>query len=450
MNVERAEYPLSFDEFLSYFTFNGSAYPAMGSGTIRGNTESIGAGFTAYIEQAYKSNGIVFACEAVRVSLFRQATFQFQRFKDGRPGDMWGNSLLNPLHLPGDGLTTGDLLAMMLLDADFGGNAFVNRRLDRLVRLRPDWTTIVWRGTSVWDLDGEVAGYLYQEGGPSSGNDPVALDANAVAHFMPTPDPLAPRRGMSWLTPVVREVMSDGAFTNHKNAFMQNGATVNLVMEYDKDMAMELYNAAVDSFEAKHEGPQNAGKALHLLGATAKAVGADMQQMDFKSVQGAGETRIAAASGVHPAIVALSEGMQGASLNAGNFAAARRLTADKCLRPLWSEAAASLAHIIDVPSGSVLAADVRDVAFLREDEKDAAEIQEVQARTITTYVNAGYESDSVIAAVAADDMTKLKHSGLLSVQLQPPGTVAKPTQPALPGLEERANGNGHLDAAAKV
>jgi hypothetical protein len=72
------------------------------------------------------------------------------------------------------------------------------------------------------------------------------------------------------------------------------------------------------------------------------------------------------------------------------------------------------------------------VAFLQEDEKDAAAIQQVNAQSMKALIDAGFEAESVIAAVTADDLTLLKHTGLFSVQLQPPGTVMTPTP----------NGNG--------
>jgi hypothetical protein len=66
--------------------------------------------------------------------------------------------------------------------------------------------------------------------------------------------------------------------------------------------------------------------------------------------------------------------------------------------------------------------DARDVPFLREDAKDAAEIQGVQSRTIRTLVDAGYTPASVMAAVRASDWSLLVHTGLFSVQLQEPGS----------------------------
>jgi hypothetical protein len=61
------------------------------------------------------------------------------------------------------------------------------------------------------------------------------------------------------------------------------------------------------------------------------------------------------------------------------------------------------------------------VPFLREDEKDAAEIAEMKARTIRTYVDGGYTPESAKAAVESGDEGLLEHTGWFSVQLQQPG-----------------------------
>jgi hypothetical protein len=178
--------------------------------------------------------------------------------------------------------------------------------------------------------------------------------------------------------------------------------------------------------DAQNKGVENAYKTLYTGGgADVTVIGADMKQMDFKTTQGAGESRIAAAGGVHPAIVGLSEGLQGSSLNAGNFGAARRLVADATMRPLWRNAAGSLEVLILPPEGSRLWYDDRDVAFLREDAKDAAEITEIQARTINGLVKEGFTPDSSKAAVLGQNMDLLIHSGMVSVQLQTPGADLK-------------------------
>jgi hypothetical protein len=60
-----------------------------------------------------------------------------------------------------------------------------------------------------------------------------------------------------------------------------------------------------------------------------------MKQIDFKVTQGHGETRIAAAAGVPPIIVGLSEGLEAATYS--NYGQARRRFADVTMRPLWRE-----------------------------------------------------------------------------------------------------------------
>jgi hypothetical protein len=98
------------------------------------------------------------------------------------------------------------------------------------------------------------------------------------------------------------------------------------------------------------------------------------------------------------------------------------------MHPLWQNVTGSFEPLLNRPTGgdTRLWYDATDVPFLREDEKDAAEIQGKRAQTIRSLVDAGYTPESVIDAVEADDFRLLVHSGLYSVQLQPPGSGQPP------------------------
>jgi hypothetical protein len=122
-------------------------------------------------------------------------------------------------------------------------------------------------------------------------------------------------------------------------------------------------------------------------------------------------------------IVGLSEGLAAATYS--NYGLAMRRFADITMRPLWRNAAASLAPIVNVPSGAELWYDDRDVPALADDGEARAMILSTNAATIHTFVAAGYEPDSVIEAVTSGDLSKLQHSGLYSVQLQPAGSVTQ-------------------------
>lgn len=404
-----------------------------------GTKEAIAADFESVVEKAYTENGIFFACVLARAMPFSEARFQFQELVKGRPGRLFGDQSLTILENPWANATTGELLWRMEQDASCAGNNFLTTvtrgNKARIRRLRPDWVTIVSGVSgddigSPYDIDAEVLGYIYAPRGVPNPPRPVLLTPDQVAHYSPIPDPIAQWRGMSWVQPVLAEIGADSQATEHKAKFFKNGATSNLVITYDAAVDAERVKQFKALFDDSHVGTRNAYKAIHLGGgADAKALGADLKQLDFKATQGAGETRIAAAAGVGAIIARFSEGMQGSSLNQGNYQAAKRQFADMTLRPLWRTAAAALAKFAPAPNaGSRLWYDDRDIEFLKDDRKDQIEILQQQAATVKSLVDAGYTPDAVIDAVEAGDLSRLtgKHSGLYSVQLQAPGTRVAP------------------------
>jgi hypothetical protein len=430
--LARAEERSSLTDYMTWY-FDALSMGATGGTTTFQTTlsgqkaEPISDTLTGYTQGGLKGNGVVFALERIRLRVFSQGRFQWQRMEKGRPGDLFATPALGMLEHPWPGGTTGDLLAQMLLDADLAGNAYFTKVGNQIVRLRPDWVEVILgeRIGGVGPLS--KAGFLYYHGGKGPlGDDPTLFRAEDVAHFMPNPDPMYGYRGMSWLTPVVREIQGDGAATDHKLKFFENAATPNLAVSLPKEVTAEQFNEFVEAMDAGHKGTQEAYKTLYTAGgADVTVIGADMRQLDFKVTQGAGETRIAAAAGIHPAVAGLSEGMQGASLNSGNFTAARRQTSDIEFAALWQNVAASMETVLPPPSGVRLTIDTRDIPFLRDDEKDLAEIHFQEAQTMRTLIDGGYTADSVTAAVlAGSDWSLLEHSDLYSVQLQPPGTVA--------------------------
>jgi phage portal protein BeeE len=409
--------------------------PDLGAPTI-GKNEAIEASFSGYVNDAYKGNGIVFACILARLLPFSEARFQYQRMQGGRPADLFGSPDLSLLETPWPNGTTGELLARMEQDASLAGNFYAvavgSGSSRRLRRLRPDWVTIVSgvkgnSDASPWEVDAEVLGYIYHPKGVTPAVEPVLFMPDQVAHYSPIPDPAAQWRGMSWLTPIVREIQADTLATKHKVSFFDKGAKLGVVVKYDKGISPDDFEKYVDLFDREHDGARNAYKTLHLGGGSdVSVIGTDLKQVDFKAVQGAGESRIAAAAGVGAIIARFSEGLAGSSLNAGNYAAAKRQFADMTLRPLWRTAAASLAKLVNVPTGSRLWYDDRDIPFLAEDVKDVAANLSTTATTIRTLIDAGYDPDAVVKAIETNDLSRLtgQHSGLYSVQLQEPGSTS--------------------------
>jgi len=442
---ERDAWPtMTLDQYLEMVTFGGNQYVLQPSQTIHGHAEEIDGSFAGLVQGAYKSNGIVFACMLARMRIFRQARFRFQQLRDGEPGKFFGTPALSLLETPWPNGTTADLLSRAIQDADLAGNAFFVRRRDAIRRLRPDWITIVLGSErdpdiEAGDIDAEVIGYIYHPGGKHSGREVEGLLPEGVAHFAPIPDPTASFRGMSWLTPILREIAADKQMTEHKQAYLVNGATPNLVVSLDKDMKQAESPAAfLEWIEAfKKINPTGSSwdkfKTMYLAGGTTVSkVGGDLgtEGVDFKRVQGAGETRIAAAAGVPPIVVGLSEGLAAATYS--NYGQARRAFTDNTIRDLWQDFSGSIQTIVPPPTNARLWVDDRHIPALAEDKRDEAEIQKAHMLTIESAIRGGFTPNSARDAVITGDYSLLVHTGLYSVQLQPPGTEPPSTQPQIP------------------
>jgi phage portal protein BeeE len=406
---------ISLDEYESYFSrfaFNGVQYIAPG-GNIAELTALEGA-----------RNAIVAACIHVRMLVFSEARFAWQRYSASRPGDMYGTPALAPLERPWPSATTGDLLARMEVDASLYGNSYFIRDGNELVRLDPT-RVIITTGTiedkiSAAPVAQRLIGYSLVD---EQGAEVAFFQPSEIAHYRPLASPTHPYRGASWLQSIMTDIHVDTALTEYKSAFLRNAATPNLVVSFDPSISKEAFDRFRESMDARHRGTANAYRTLYLGGgADVKVVGSSFSQMDMKQVQGAGETRIAAAAGVPASIVGISEGLAGSSLNAGNYGAARRRFADGTIRPLWRAACGALSVLVPPPDGaSRLWFDDRDVSFLQEDVADNAEIRAKDALTMRTLVDGGFDPASVVDAVHTGDMSRLVHTGQLSVQLQKPG-----------------------------
>ena len=412
----RSTYGLSWNDYLSLFdrfAFAGNRYVVPSAGVEE---------LTALQGQR---NPIVAAAIHARMLVFAEARFQWQPYSNGRPGALFGTTELALLERPWVNATTGDLLARMLVDADLYGNSYWVRRETRtgaeLVRLDPRRVKVLTGSVddvSTGEMFGhELVGYAVVD---EQGSDVAMFMPDEVCHFKPLPDPQHGFRGRSWLSTVLPDVQADNELSTYKHAFMRNSATPNMVVSFDPSITKEAFETFVQRMDASHKGVDKAFKTLYLGGgADVKVVGANFDQLNLKSVQGAGETRIAAAAGVPASYLGISEGLAGSSLNAGNYVAARRRFADGTIRPLWRAACGALETLLTVPDPTVrLWYDDRDVAFLQEDVLDSADIRSKDAQTMRQLVDGGFDPTSVVDAVTTGDMTLLTHSGKLSVQLQ--------------------------------
>ena len=423
------------------FGYGGVNYPSGLPGSLGGQRAAEIANSLPGYRAALQACPPAFAAQMVRALVLSQCRFTFRNppWHRATPRRTFGNPDLGLLERPWKNGTTGDLVSRMEWHAGLAGNAFVYRQADRLRVLRPDWTAVLYGSQSEPDwpsgaLDAELIGYVYANRGVGIG-EPHLLAVKDVAHWAcGVPDPEMTGLGQSWLTPAIRDMQGDRLATEHKIRYFEQGATPNLVVKGIPAVSREQFLELVEDMEDRHAGVMNAYRTLYLTaGADATVIGSNLAELDLGAVQGRNETRLSVLSRVPASLLGISEGLAGSSLNAGNFSAARRNFADTWVYPVLQDLANSLAPVVKVPADAELWYDVADMPILREDAADAANIEQVKSATVVAYVREGFTPESAVAAVRGQDISLLKHGGLMSVQLHPPGTAPPVSAPVPAG-----------------
>jgi len=394
----------------------------------------------AAAQEAYSTNGVVFACILTRMMLLSEARFTMQSLVDK---GTYGTPDLSILEKPWPNGTTAELIARMELDLSTAGNAFVwKAEPDRLVPMPPDEVTIV--SEKVRSSGGgtyrQVIGYDWN---PTSTNPPglgpgkdddeaQTLTVDEVAHWAPIPDPQARWRGMSWLTPAMREVEGDSGMTAYKTQYLDHAATPNMLVQYPQKLRPDTIDRVVERMSERYGGVSNAFRTIVLdQGATGTVVGNTFEQMDYSHVQGIGEDRICADAGVDPVLI----GLLTIGRSSVQYMDAVRRLADLTGRPLWRSMCAALQKLVpNVPDRGVrLWFDVSDIAALRQGELERSQAMQVKAAALVTLVQAGFTHESSVASLQADDV------GLL-VKAPTPAPVAGAPSGGQPGVPRAPTG----------
>ena len=407
---------------------NGQSYIVGARGS---KPDDVDGTFASRISQIHRRHGTIAAAVETRALLMSQVRFQWRR----PDGTLFGDRTLAPLERPGS-MTRVEFLARLEYDVSYSGTAVVGRRGGRLFRLPPDRVRFLLGSDSSpeWDgdvmippYDTQVVAVTYDPGLSRSGvqGQVEAFLPGDFATWSPEPDPIHFWRGESWVTSVVREALLDGQVTDHQAKFFENAANPGLVFLMDPQRTAVEVEQYRDIINDNHSGVGQHFKNMFLGGATdVKVVGSSLDSLNLGHLQGTFENRVAVRSRVPAVVLGTKESLSGSSLNAGNYAAARRVLSDGWFTPTVDGLCASLESLIPAPTGGVeLAYDPSRVLFLQEDQKDAADILSTNAAALRQLVEAGYDPATAVAAVKSGDISQLTHTGNVSVQLQPPGAA---------------------------
>jgi phage portal protein BeeE len=425
-----------------YWEGQASGAAVLTSSYASADREAVLPQLTAWAQNANASSAVVFGASLTRLALFCEARFQYQAKDDKH---LFGNQTLAKLEVPfGPDTTTGDLLARMEQDAFLAGQAYIwdAPGEDRLVRLRPDWVTIVSEAVPVagGGFYRRPVGYWWEP--PKTvldQGDGFLVPAEECVHWRPIPDPQADFRGMSPLTPVYRDVLGDDGLVQHKIRYLQNAASPNLLIKYSQKLQPATVDSIRERMHSRYGSANNAYKTLVLdQGADATVIGNSLQQMDFSGVSAVGTERILAACSVPGVLVGL-EPLRGAGRG---FQESMQKFANLWARPQWRSACGALEKLLDVPAGNRLWYDTSDIQALQDGLMERGQTALVQAQALLALVQAGYTHDSAVTAVQSMDLSQLQAGGAgtpggsqavqhMLPQPGQPGATAEPLPPTL-------------------
>jgi len=164
-----------------------------------------------------------------------------------------------------------------------------------------------------------------------------------VMHFKFGIDDRDPRKGLSPLKRLVREVASDGEATRWMDALTRNFGIPGLVVELPAvgpnntplpPISPDKLAQMKADIKATYGTDQRGGVGLLTGGAQMKQFGFSPEQMNLKALHEVPETRICAVMGVDPLVARLGVGLEQTS----NYASARQVRenfTENTLIPLW-------------------------------------------------------------------------------------------------------------------
>lgn len=344
----------------------------------RARAWAIGLGRTGYNYAMAVGNGTgnaaVMACVNWLARAFLDAPLRLRRRDQQGLQPVESHPLLDLIARP-NAHYDGNLLWMATI-ADYltDGNAYwlkVRSGAGRPVEL---W----WVPSSMieprWPEDGSayLTHYEYRPGGQI-----INVDPSDVVHFRFGLDPTNPRKGLSPIKSLAREIFTDDEAANFSASLLRNLGVPGVVISPDDEQGLTEEEAVSirDSFDHRF-GNDNRGRTMVMFGKTKiTPLSFTPQQMDLKALRRLPEERISAVLGIPAVVAGLGAGLDRSTF--ANMAEAREAAYEGTVIPTHrlfaSVLSAQLLPDYGQIAGLVLDFDLSTIRILQQDQNELAE-----------------------------------------------------------------------------
>jgi HK97 family phage portal protein len=218
------------------------------------------------------------------------------------------HELVDLLEFPNDGYGADALWAATVLSYQISGNAYWIKARSKSGEVVQVWHASPWEIEEVWPDDGSafLTGYRHVVDGSK-----YDLAREDVVHFRRGLDPTNPRRGLSPLAAVLREVATDNAASAYEAAVLRNmGIVPTHVQPAELGDSFGAGEAGIlkEQFQGETTGSNRGRVVVTDARIDIKQYGLSPQDMALGTVRHAPVSRICAATGVNAQVLGLSEG----------------------------------------------------------------------------------------------------------------------------------------------
>ena len=295
-----------------------------------------------------------------------------RRDADGMDEPLDQHALLDLLEMPNPYYDFGLLMAATELSYAVDGNAYwllIRSAAGRVVEIwwAPHWTMEPCRAVS---SEAFISHYEYQPEGRAK----MMIDPEDVVHFRFGLDPDNPRKGLSRLKTVLRELYTDAEAANWTSALLRNGAVPSSIISPSASAPVQASQANVEATQryitANFTGDGRGAPLALAYPTDIKMLGFDPSQMNLRDLRRIPEERACAMLGVPPIITGFGAGLDHATYS--NYREAERVVYRANLKPTWETFARTirrqlLRHFETDLNGLTVYFDLSDIDALQED-----------------------------------------------------------------------------------
>lgn len=386
------------------------------------------------------ANSIIIACVRWVQRVFSEAPLMLQEWLEERTEweDIHRHEVLDLLDRPNRfyGGTTlfKSTIASLMLD----GDAYwlkVRSRTGRVVELWWAPASTMQPKADPQDPTVFISHYDY-----TPGTSPISLRVEDVVHFRDGMDPANPRKGLSGIKALFREIFTDDEAANMTASLLRNmGVPGVIIAPKTGTIQPDAAERIKQTFRDKFSG-DNKGEVLVLQGdSTITQFGFSPEQMQLRSLRGIPEERITAVLGVNAAVVGLGAGLTSTKVGA-TLREYREEAFESTIIPMYREIAAELTHQLLRDFRDTrrfrLVHDLRAVRVLQDDYRALAET--VRLLTDGGLIRVSEGRRQLGYAVLPEHEIYLRPVNLGQV---PPGPLP---------IQQNGNGNGQSLAGLKL